>query len=203
MAFDIEDDYSTPSLEELREAAPRTTDSANADAMAVIHGRGYLFVIEWDAWIAWNGTHWQREGARARVLNACLLTAREAHYRTLGRIRSLEEEFRQSLIKGQKDEAVEVRLKNEQRLLKWHEQSQNMSRLEAGALAVILEKLNALIVFYHEHIRKEDNLFFPASTGYLTNVEQDAILLEFWESDRKMIHEKYRSVVESWESVTE
>jgi hemerythrin-like domain-containing protein len=74
---------------------------------------------------------------------------------------------------------------------------------EAGALAVILEKLNALIVFYHEHIRKEDELFFPASTGYLSNEEQDAILLEFWESDRKMIHEKYRSVVETWESVAE
>ena len=72
-------------------------------------------------------------------------------------------------------------------------------RNEAGALAVILEKLNALIVFYHEHIRKEDDLFFPASIRYLSDEEQDAILLEFWESDRKMIHEKYRSVVELWE----
>jgi hypothetical protein len=34
----------------------------------------------------------------------------------------------------------------------------------------------------------------------LSDEEDDAMLQEFWEFDRKMIHEKYMSVVEALES---
>ena len=54
-----------PSVEELAEHAPRATDSANADAFVAEHGRGYLFVAEWESWLAWNGKHWERVGAKA------------------------------------------------------------------------------------------------------------------------------------------
>jgi hemerythrin-like domain-containing protein len=68
---------------------------------------------------------------------------------------------------------------------------------DASALSDIAEKLNTLIDFYPKHIAKEDKVFFPASRTYFTDEEDQAMLAEFWEFDRKMIHEKYRSVVSS------
>jgi hemerythrin-like domain-containing protein len=64
------------------------------------------------------------------------------------------------------------------------------------ALADIADKLKILVAFYPKHIEKEDRVFFPAARAYLTNPEDQAMLAEFWEFDRKMIHEKYESVVE-------
>jgi hemerythrin-like domain-containing protein len=71
------------------------------------------------------------------------------------------------------------------------------------ALVTILEKCRTLVSFYHEHIYKEDNLFFPASLTYLSDAEQKAMLDEFAESDRKMIHSKYGAVVEQYEKMLE
>ena len=68
------------------------------------------------------------------------------------------------------------------------------------ALADIADKLQALIEFYPKHIEKEDKVFFPASRAYFTVEEDQAMLAEFWEFDRKMIHEKYKSVVEQKET---
>jgi hemerythrin-like domain-containing protein len=66
------------------------------------------------------------------------------------------------------------------------------------ALKIVLDKLTILTEFYPEHIRREDEVFFPDTEKYFTREEQDAMLQEFWEFDRKMIHEKYKSVVEYW-----
>lgn len=68
-----------------------------------------------------------------------------------------------------------------------------------GSFLTIVEKFTALAQFYPEHITKEDEVFFPASEAYLSPKEQEAMLQEFWEFDKKMIHEKYRSVVEQLE----
>jgi hemerythrin-like domain-containing protein len=67
------------------------------------------------------------------------------------------------------------------------------------ALADIADKLLILIEFYPKHIEKEDKVFFPSSRTYFTDEEDQAMLAEFWEFDRKMIHEKYKSVVEGLE----
>jgi hemerythrin-like domain-containing protein len=64
------------------------------------------------------------------------------------------------------------------------------------ALVDIVDKLKTLIEFYPKHIEKEDKKFFPSSRAYFTDEEDQAILTEFWEFDRKMIHEKYKSVVD-------
>jgi len=69
-----------------------------------------------------------------------------------------------------------------------------------AALADIAAKLQTLIEFYPKHIEKEDKVFFPSSRSYFTDKEDQAMLAEFWEFDRKMIHEKYKSVVEGFES---
>ena len=70
---------------------------------------------------------------------------------------------------------------------------------DEAALASISEKLKILIDFYPRHIEKEDKAFFPAARSYFTNEEDQAILAEFWEFDRKMIHGKYMNLVEELE----
>jgi hemerythrin-like domain-containing protein len=61
-----------------------------------------------------------------------------------------------------------------------------------------LEKLTAL---YPAHIEKEDKHFFYPCLEYLSKQEQDIMLQEFWEFDRKMIHERYQRVVEEIEKL--
>ena len=70
---------------------------------------------------------------------------------------------------------------------------------EVAALADVISRLRTLIDFYPKHIEKEDRIFFPASRTYFSAEEEQAMLAEFWEFDRKMIHEKYKAVVHGLE----
>lgn len=70
---------------------------------------------------------------------------------------------------------------------------------DSSAVPDIMEKLSTLVEFYPKHIQKEDKIFFPASRSYLSEEEDLNMLEEFWEFDRKMIHEKYNAVVENLE----
>ncbi|MGD1970015.1 MAG: hemerythrin domain-containing protein [Desulfobacterales bacterium] len=70
---------------------------------------------------------------------------------------------------------------------------------DKSALLEIAEKLRTIAEFYPKHIQKEDKVFFPASLGYFTDEEDQSMLAAFWEFDRNMIHEKYRSVIEGLE----
>ncbi|MBW1694726.1 MAG: hemerythrin domain-containing protein [Deltaproteobacteria bacterium] len=70
---------------------------------------------------------------------------------------------------------------------------------DTSALPAILAKLRTIVDFYPKHIEKEDKVFFPASRAYFSDEEDQAMLSEFWEFDRKMIHEKYQSMVETLE----
>jgi len=65
------------------------------------------------------------------------------------------------------------------------------------AVESVVRKLAGLIELYPEHIRKEDDIFFPASMAYFTKSEQEAMLEEMYEADREMIHKKYQSVVQT------
>jgi hemerythrin-like domain-containing protein len=69
----------------------------------------------------------------------------------------------------------------------------------AHDIATALEKL---VKFYPEHIEKEDKHFFYPCMDYFTREEQDAMLGEFNEFDRKLIHEKYESIISGIESET-
>jgi hemerythrin-like domain-containing protein len=66
-----------------------------------------------------------------------------------------------------------------------------------AALTAIVDQLRTLCDFYPRHIEKEDKLFFPAARAYVTDEEDEAMLARFWEFDRRMIHEKYKLVVEA------
>ena len=68
-----------------------------------------------------------------------------------------------------------------------------------SALASVTAQLRTLVEFYPKHIEKEDKVFFPASRAYLTDEEDQKMLAEFMEFDRKMIHEKYNAIVQSLE----
>lgn len=68
------------------------------------------------------------------------------------------------------------------------------------ALADVTANLKTLIDFYPRHIEKEDKIFTHRSRIYFTDEEDRAMLEEFWEFDRNMIHEKYKSMVEVFEN---
>jgi hemerythrin-like domain-containing protein len=70
---------------------------------------------------------------------------------------------------------------------------------EESALTVIVSQLRTLCDFYPRHIAREDKAFFATARTYFTNEEDQAMLARFWDFDRTMIHEKYRSVVEELE----
>jgi hemerythrin-like domain-containing protein len=67
------------------------------------------------------------------------------------------------------------------------------SNAGAGEIRSIMHDL---VTFYPAHIDKEDKHFFIPCMEYLTVHEQDDMFEAFAEFDRKVIHDKYRAVVE-------
>jgi hemerythrin-like domain-containing protein len=64
-----------------------------------------------------------------------------------------------------------------------------------------MDRLTTIVELYPEHIRREEDAFFPDTEKYFTKAELDAMLEEFWEFDKMMIHEKYKAVVEHWKGM--
>ena len=59
--------------------------------------------------------------------------------------------------------------------------------------------LKELVSFYPMHIEKKDKHFFYPCLDYLSQQEQDIMLEDMWEFDRKLIHEKYENVTRELE----
>jgi hemerythrin-like domain-containing protein len=70
------------------------------------------------------------------------------------------------------------------------------------SFARIIDFARQLGDFYPRHINKEDKHFFYPCQEYFSKDEQGKMLAEFWEFDRKMIHEKYNKVVEEYSLLT-
>jgi hemerythrin-like domain-containing protein len=68
-----------------------------------------------------------------------------------------------------------------------------------GSITDIYKHLKTLTDLYPEHIKKEDKIFFIPSMGYFTDEEKDEMLDSFWEFDRSLIHEKYKSLVSKYD----
>ncbi len=68
-----------------------------------------------------------------------------------------------------------------------------------AALDDIVARLQTLIELYPPHIEKEDRHFFIPILDYFSEGEQEEMLREFYEFDRRMIHEKYKKVVQAYE----
>ncbi|MEN6421215.1 MAG: hemerythrin domain-containing protein [Smithella sp.] len=71
---------------------------------------------------------------------------------------------------------------------------------EENTVQEVVVLLRELAHFYPGHIEKEDKHFFYPCLEYFTKEEQDQMLAEFYEFDRKMIHEKYEKVVNQIEA---
>jgi len=71
---------------------------------------------------------------------------------------------------------------------------------DASAIGDVASCLRTLVDFYPRHIEKEDKVFFPASRAYFSEAEDLAMLAGFLDFDRKMIHEKYKAVVDDLET---
>jgi len=69
-------------------------------------------------------------------------------------------------------------------------------------LARIIDLARQLGNFYPKHIEKEDKHFFYPCQEYFSKDEQEKMLVEFWEFDRKMIHEKYNKIVEEYSGLS-
>jgi hemerythrin-like domain-containing protein len=67
---------------------------------------------------------------------------------------------------------------------------------DPGALAEILDCLRTLGDFYPKHIEKEDRHFFMPVMRYFTPEEQDRMLAEENEFDRRFVHVHYGAVVD-------
>jgi len=72
---------------------------------------------------------------------------------------------------------------------------ENYEQGNKDAQGEIMTCVKELISFYPAHILKEDKSFFYPSLEYFTKEEQDLMLQEFWEFDRKLIHEKYQKII--------
>ncbi|MBM4270588.1 MAG: cation-binding protein [Deltaproteobacteria bacterium] len=69
---------------------------------------------------------------------------------------------------------------------------------DKNSITDVISCLRELSELYPKHIEKEDKHFFFPILDYFTAEEQAAMLKEFWEFDKNMIHEKYRKVVEEF-----
>lgn len=72
---------------------------------------------------------------------------------------------------------------------------------DENKLTEIIDLARQLANFYPRHIEKEDKHFFYPCQEYFTKEEQEKMLVEFWEFDRKMIHEKYNKVYEEYDKL--
>jgi len=68
------------------------------------------------------------------------------------------------------------------------------------ALEAILDHMDHLVDLYPRHIELEDSHFFYPCQDLFSKEESERMLNEFWEFDRKMIHEKYSQIVSTRES---
>lgn len=71
---------------------------------------------------------------------------------------------------------------------------------ELNAIEIVIKKIKTLIDFYPKHIEKEDKHFFVPVMDYFSKEQQNKMLREEQEFDRKMIHKKYDSLVTNFEN---
>jgi len=66
---------------------------------------------------------------------------------------------------------------------------------DANAAKEVFLNIETIVGLYPPHIEKEDRRFFLPCMAYFDEREKQAMLEEFREFDRLLIHEKYKSVV--------
>ena len=78
-------------------------------------------------------------------------------------------------------------------------QNNNYIQGKSNSIKEITNNLEKLVTLYPVHIETEDKEFFYPSMDYFTVEEQQKMLQEFYDFDKKMIHEKYLQIIEKQE----
>ncbi len=73
---------------------------------------------------------------------------------------------------------------------------------DTEVLEQMVYELDKIAKFYPMHIEKEDKHFFLSVMEHFSESEQQDMLEEFSQFDQRLIHEKYRNVVEDRERMT-
>lgn len=94
-------------------------------------------------------------------------------------------------------ELIEEHKQSQAKVKELAELNEQYKQGRSEVVSKIVEIVSWLAAFYPKHIKKEDAVFFPDTERYFSNEELDDMLRQFWEFDRKMIHEKYQRVYES------
>jgi hemerythrin-like domain-containing protein len=97
----------------------------------------------------------------------------------------------------QMQELVEEHRQARQKVKELVEAKERFLAGEKEASRGILASMQWLVDFYPVHIAKEDKDFFPRTEAYFSDKDLAKMLEEFWELDRRMIHEKYAYLVKS------
>ena len=71
---------------------------------------------------------------------------------------------------------------------------------KTSSIKEIKSTLEKLVTLYPIHIETEDKEFFYPCMDYFTEEEQHKMLQEFYDFDKKMIHEKYLQILEQQEN---
>ena len=78
-------------------------------------------------------------------------------------------------------------------------QNNNYIQGKTSLIKEIATNLEKLVTLYPIHIEIEDKEFFYPCMDYFTDKEQQKLLQEFYDFDKKMIHEKYLQIIEKQE----
>jgi hemerythrin-like domain-containing protein/rubredoxin len=100
------------------------------------------------------------------------------------------------------DELTQEHIAARKTVKELNEAKERYLRGDRSSLKDIESDLATLISLYPTHIEKEDKRFFYPIMDYFTDVEKDAMLGEFYEFDRNIIHEKYGGLVDGIRSQT-
>ncbi len=72
-------------------------------------------------------------------------------------------------------------------------------QVDAAETEELMKNIQSLIQGYRIHIEKEDRHFFPAAMNYLSREEQDSMLEQSNEFDRKFMQQRYSRIVRTLE----
>jgi hemerythrin-like domain-containing protein len=76
----------------------------------------------------------------------------------------------------------------------------NYLKGDRGLLSGIIGTIRFLVELYPQHIEKEDSHFFLPCMEYFNQEEKDAMLMEEYEFDRKLIHQLYKEKITTAEA---
>lgn len=132
----LDSEHDLPTDDDLEDAASTRTDAANADAFVRAYPDTYLYVTEWEVWLAWDGMRWAlpggKSGARDRIVQGIIRSTRVRELAARRRMQSLEDDLAKALAVKADVTILDRAVKQCQGELRWLEASQMSSRVSAA-----------------------------------------------------------------------